>query len=300
MPSPTLLTLTEKLPLTCSRSGTCCHGKMVWLNPWELACLAEAKACSSREFRDRFCDFGGIRLKFNGPAGWKGLLACSQYRPDEGCSVHQGRPLACRLFPLGRERQNETHHYMHQGYDFPCLEGCPEVLDLPQMSVGDYITGQATAQGEVAHDRYLEFMQDIADGAFVLLLESGLAESGDRETLRLWRTMGNETPEALAHRLGETWLDSLLLPELSGLDSLLLPELSGKALDPLDYINRHHEKFQSTVQQCFGATEGAKALSEASGLMMGMALHLSRGLGANPSSLVERWIATAKQHGALE
>jgi hypothetical protein len=34
--------------------------------------------------------------------------------------------------------------------------------------------------------------------------------------------------------------------------------------------------------------------------MMGVALHLSRGLGANPKDLAEHWIDIAKNHGGLE
>ena len=104
----TKLSLSDQLPLTCSRSGTCCHGKMVWLNPWELACLSEAKGLNPREFRDTFCEFGGIRLRFDGAMGWKNQKACSQYSEGVGCSVHMGRPLVCRLFPLGRQRQGEV------------------------------------------------------------------------------------------------------------------------------------------------------------------------------------------------
>jgi uncharacterized protein len=104
MSSNTSVSAGDRLPLTCSRSGTCCHDKMVWLNPWELSCLAHAKGIVAREFRDRFCEFGGIRLRFDGPPGWQGLPACSQFIPGAGCSVHPGRPLACRLYPLGRQR----------------------------------------------------------------------------------------------------------------------------------------------------------------------------------------------------
>jgi hypothetical protein len=39
---------------------------------------------------------------------------------------------------------------------------------------------------------------------------------------------------------------------------------------------------------------------EASALMMGLALHLGRGLGANPAGLAEHWIKAAKEHGALD
>lgn len=209
----TKLTLTDHLPLTCSRSGTCCHGKTVRLNPWELACLAEAKEMTPRAFRDRYCDFGGIHLRFDGAPGWKQQPACSQYVPGFGCSVHAGRPLACRLYPLGRQRQGEELYYIYQGRDFPCLEGCPEVLDLPHKSVAAYIEGQDTKPFEGAQDEYLELMQNLADSAFALLLESGLAESGDRQTLRLWREMGREEPEQLAERLGSEWIDLLMLFE---------------------------------------------------------------------------------------
>jgi len=41
-------------------------------------------------------------------------------------------------------------------------------------------------------------------------------------------------------------------------------------------------------------------LREASCVMMGLALHLGRGLGANPTSLVEHWITTAKAEGAVD
>ena len=289
MSAITTLTLTDALPLTCSRSGTCCHGKTVRLNPWELACLAEAKALTPRAFRDGYCDFGGIHLRFDGAPGWRQQPACSQYAPDFGCSVHWGRPLACRLYPLGRIRQGEELHYIYQGSDFPCVEGCPEVLALPRLSVAAYIEGQATKRFEVAQDEYLGLMQNLADSAFALLLESGLAESGDRQTLRLWREMGREGPEQLQERLGPEWIDLLMLPELAhGLD------------DPGIFCRQHHDLLLSRAQESFGTLDSVADFSKASGFMMGLALHLGRGLGANPTELAQHWIKTARAHGALD
>ena len=155
------------------------------LNPWELARLAEAKAMSARAFRDAYCEFGGIRLRFDGVSGWKGLPACSQYDLENGCSVYGGRPLACRLYPLGRQKKAGALHYMHQGAEFPCLTGCPEVLDLPHMTVAEYVKGQGAEAFESAEDEYLGLVQNLADGAFSLLLDTGLAESGDVKPLRL-------------------------------------------------------------------------------------------------------------------
>jgi len=285
----TKLTYTDTLPLTCSRSGTCCHDKTVRLNPWELACLAEAKELTPRAFRDCYCDFGGIILRFDGAPGWKQQPACSQYVPDFGCSVHSGRPLACRLYPLGRQRQGEELYYMYQGNEFPCMQGCPEVLDLPQLSVADYIEGQATQRFELAQDEYLELMQNLADIAFTLLLESGLPESGDRQTLRLWREMGTEEPEQLAERLGSEWIDALMLPDL--IDVLN---------DPIAFSHQHYDLLLSKAQEPFGTLDTINDFRQASALIMGLALHLGRGLGAHPAKLAEHWIKTAKEHGALD
>lgn len=285
----TKLSMHDKLPLTCSRTGTCCHGKLVLLNPWELACLAREKKITPREFRDLYCEAGGISLRFDGEAGWKEQQACSQYVAGFGCSVHLGRPLSCRLYPLGRQIQSEEVHYMYQGEAFPCLEGCHGVSELPHLSVGEYLKGQVTDKFEKAQDEYLDMVQNIADIAFVLLLDTGLAESGDKETLPLWRKMGNEPPDELAERIGPEWIDYLMLPEI--FDD---PE------DPVSFARKHYDLLQLKVQEKFGILQSNRELHEASVLIMGVALHLARGIGADPKILAEHWIDTAKKNGALE
>jgi hypothetical protein len=160
---------------------------------------------------------------------------------------------------------------------------------LPYLTVSDYLTGQDVMAGEAAQDAYLELMQRLADGAFALLFESGLAESGDRLTLGLWRELGKIPPEKLATRLGTEWLDLLMLPDISdGLD------------DPAAFSRAHHDMLQSKAQDSFSNLRDIAALREASGLMMGLALHLGRGLGAHPAELSEHWIVTAKKLGARE
>ena len=277
------------LPLTCSRSGTCCYGKAVMLNPWELLNLSKEKKISPREFRDQYCEFGGIRLRFNGQPDKKGQQSCSQYVDNFGCSVHLGRPLACRLFPLGRQIQNNKAHYIYQGDHFPCLTDCSEVLELPKLSVGEYIKGQAADQFEKAQDEYLKVMQNIADVAFELLLDSGLAASGDRKTLMVWREMGNESPEALAKRIDEEWIDCLMIPPITK-----------EIQDPIIFAQKHNDILLLKAQVKFGLLKTNQEFHEGSILMMGVALLLARGLGADQQSIAEHWIATAKNHGAQE
>jgi Fe-S-cluster containining protein len=277
------------LPLTCNKSGTCCFGKSVLLNPWELRQLSEEKKITSRKFRDLYCEFGGIQLRFDGTTDTKGQQACSQYEENIGCTVHLGRPLACRLYPLGRQIQFDTAVYIHEGNIFPCLDGCPNVVELPKLSVGKYLKGQGTAPFENAQDRYLLVMQHIADIAFALLLDSGLATSGDRKTLDMWRKLSKETPETVASRIGALWLDSLMLPEL--------PKITK---DAITFVENHEALLLLKVQQEFGSLQTFLAVHEASVLLIALALHLSRSLGADTKGISEHWIDIAKKHGAQE
>ncbi|WP_372745312.1 YkgJ family cysteine cluster protein [Lutibacter sp.] len=285
----TKLSTKSILPLTCSRSGTCCFGKAVMLNPWELIRFSKEKKITSREFRDLYCDFGGIQLRFNGKPDKKGQPACSQYINNFGCSVHQGRPLACRLYPLGRQIQFNKAHYIYQGDKFPCLNDCSEVLQLPKLTVEEYIKGQETADFEKAQDEYLLVMQNIADIGFELLLDSGLAESGDTKTLAVWREMGKELPELLAERIGKEWIDCLMIPNIND-----------DVENPITFAKKHNDLLVLKAQEKFGSLQTLQELHEASVLIIGIALHLSRGLGADTQGISEHWIEIAKSHGALE
>ena len=285
----TELKLHDELPLTCSRTGTCCHGKQVFLNPWELASLAKEKQISVREFRDLYCDFGGILLRFDGKEDTQGFPACSQYVEGFGCSVHQGRSLACRLFPLGRQIQNSEAKYIFEGTSFPCLNGCPEVLNLPRLTVRDYLIGQETAVFEQAQDAYLEVIQNLADLAFELLLDTGLAGTGETKTLSVWKKLGTISPTELAQQIGTEWLEALLFPNLECDKDKVM-----------DFISQHNENLQQLAQDQFASLDDFAAIHEASVQMMRLALYLAKAVGANPKGLSEYWVEIAKSNGACE
>lgn len=222
----TKLAINDVLPLSCTRIGTCCHGNNVFVNPWELHALADEKNMCPRKFRDQHTEFGGIRLKFQGKKDHHGKQSCNQYIENFGCCVHLGRPLACRLFPIGRQIQNNEVNYIYQGEVFPCLKGCSEVINLPHLSVEEYLKGQETILFEQAQDAYLEVMQNLADVAFTLFLDTGLAESGETKTLSTWKSMGQLATEKLAFTIGTEWLDYLLCPKFRTIDKIQLPLLN--------------------------------------------------------------------------
>ena len=285
----TKLTSKSILPLTCTRSGTCCFGKAVMLNPWEIVCFSKAKKITPRDFRDLYCEFGGIQLRFDGKEDKKGQKSCSQYRDNFGCSVHEGRPLACRLYPLGRQIQFDKAQYIYEGTTFPCLTDCADVLNLPKLSVGDYLKGQKAELFEEAQDEYLIVMQNIADIGFELFLDSGLSASGDTKTLKAWRTLGKESPELLAKRIGKEWMDCLMIPEIIG-----------DNYNPITFATTHNDLLLLKAQGKFGSIQTLKELHEASVLMIALALHLAKGLGADTKGIAEHWIETAKSFDAKE
>ena len=280
----TVLRADDRLPLTCTRSGTCCHGKVVWLNPWELACLARARGMDASGFRARHTESGGIRLRFDGAPGWRGLPACSQYDLASGCTAHSGRPLACRLYPLGRERQRDQVRYVHEGRRFPCLDGCPEVRALPHLSVAEYLAGQDTGAGEAVQDAYLEVMQDLAEGAFVVLFDSGLAASGDRETVPRWQALAAMPPSERARAIDADWLDRLVLAP-------------GDPSDPVAFVAAHREALRAAAQAALATLADPAALRAGSSLLMALALHLATSLGMDARALVAGFVATARGDG---
>lgn len=281
--SVTRLSEEDILPLTCTREGTCCYQKQVWINPWELNMLAWARGLSVSAFRTQHTDAGGIRLRFQA----SGKRMCSQLDPKQGCLAYLGRPLACRLYPLGRQLQGDTLTYVHPGKRLPCLDACPSVTHLPRMTVAQYLATQEIDAPVLAQDAYLELAQSLGEAAFELLLETPLAASGDRHTLRRWATLGNMSADARAQTL-----PAPLLAVLTEGSSLHLP------LEQEAFIQDHQERIQEALQPLLNTEQPLSALSQASSTLMGLALQLAQSVGADVSALCQRWIATAEQHGA--
>lgn len=223
---------------------------------------------------------------FNGDTGWMGKRACGMYVHNFGCSLHVARPLACRLYPIGRQIQSAQVHYMYEGRQFPCLSGCPEVTSLPHITVSDYLQGQQTLSFEQAQDGYLEVAQNLADMAFVLLLETDLAATAGSQTIALWLEMGGEDPQLLAERIGEEWLTLLQLPSIEA-----------SLNNPMEFVQAHNALLQQKAQQQFGELQSISDVQSACVHSMALALHLSRSVGANPATLANHWAEVARGNG---
>jgi uncharacterized protein len=81
----------------CNGCGLCCRDKVITLSPYDVIRIARAASISTGVAIARYTIRRGSILRFL-PDGRCAAL--------EGlrCTIHPGRPLACRLYPLGLER----------------------------------------------------------------------------------------------------------------------------------------------------------------------------------------------------
>jgi uncharacterized protein len=85
----------------CQRCGLCCRDKVITLSPYDVIRIARAAEITTGEAVARYTARRGSLLKFT-PNGRCAALDGAR------CGVHPGRPLACRLYPLGLERGRQA------------------------------------------------------------------------------------------------------------------------------------------------------------------------------------------------
>lgn len=128
----------------CGSCSSCCRNKIIPLNPYEVARLAEHLGLSTTETLARYTDAQGAILKPRSDG------AACPFLGERGCGVHPARPLACRLYPLGRHVSPEGVERFAEVEPHPQSRGS---WDGPG-TVEDYLRDQGAAPFIAASDRY--------------------------------------------------------------------------------------------------------------------------------------------------
>jgi Fe-S-cluster containining protein len=84
----------SKFSYVCNRCGLCCRDKVITLSPYDVIRIARAAKVSTGTAVARYTLRRGSLLRFL-PDGRCAAL------DGPRCTIHPGRPLACRLYPLG-------------------------------------------------------------------------------------------------------------------------------------------------------------------------------------------------------
>jgi Fe-S-cluster containining protein len=132
----------------CNACGLCCRDKVITLSPYDVLRLARAAGISTREAIERFTIRRGSILKFTDRG------ACAALEGTR-CGVHRGRPLACRLYPLGIE-----HIGAANGENFVMLEPAKGSLGVYGIAgtVNDFVEAEGVGVYLQANARYASLL----------------------------------------------------------------------------------------------------------------------------------------------
>jgi Fe-S-cluster containining protein len=133
----------------CQRCNRCCHGINVPLDPYEIARLARRLGETTTSFRNLHTEDGAGTCLRHTETG-----ACVLLGPD-GCTVHEDRPLGCRVYPLALELNADgserwSHHVPH-----PQSPGDYTITG----TAADYLAGQNIERHLRAFGEYTAFVR---------------------------------------------------------------------------------------------------------------------------------------------
>ncbi len=142
--------------VSCDANGcaeNCCtKSAPIILNPYEIALICFESGMSYEDLldfveTDRAKSFPLVMLPRDpGCHFWTG----------KGCRIYRGRPLACRLYPLGRVYENGKSYIVH-----PELNICSRLSPSLSRTVADYFKSQDVDMQITMADAWIEFVSDI-------------------------------------------------------------------------------------------------------------------------------------------
>ncbi|MHB8635869.1 MAG: YkgJ family cysteine cluster protein [Fimbriimonadaceae bacterium] len=149
----------EPFSYTCNRCKRCCYGKRIPLNPYDLIRLGEVLHLSTGELIEKHTD-DGIFLKVRTDIAGEPCV----FLGEEGCTVHSGRPGACRVYPLGRSSTLDRDELFALVEPHPQTEG----VYSTDGTIGSFLEGQGAEPYFDASQRYLTLFGRLAEaGVFV-------------------------------------------------------------------------------------------------------------------------------------
>jgi Fe-S-cluster containining protein len=144
----------------CHRCLRCCRGKAVQVNPYDIARLARRLGQTTSEFKARWTEDGqGVFLR-------QAATGDCVFLTPQGCSVHDDRPLTCRIYPLARAVDADGGEVWRALPPHPKTRGDYRITGV----IADFITEQGAAPYIEAADQY---------GAWARRASSVLAQAGD-------------------------------------------------------------------------------------------------------------------------
>jgi Fe-S-cluster containining protein len=235
----------------CNQCGRCCDNQVITLSPVDVIAIARATGLSTSEAVARYTMRRGSLLRFQANGECVALDGAR-------CTIHRGRPLACRLYPLGLERDGTRENFV--------------LLEPAAGSAGVYGDAGAVREFLVAEGIDERLTLNEHYWPLISILRDRVASVTDFETVEpreFWR-------RAVAEALRETNLD---------------PNRLVDAIFDADGIGCCRESITATVEVHASAlTEIARREADGAALAVAAVL-LTVSLGYSPSEAIDRGTA---------
>jgi Fe-S-cluster containining protein len=236
----------SRFAYVCNQCGLCCRDKVITLSPYDVIRIARVVQITTGEAVARYTLRRGSILRF-APDG--GCLALEGAR----CTIHRGRPLACRLYPLGLERGS--------GDKFVKLEAAIGSLGIygGWGTVEEFLNAQDVDVYLAMNTRYATLIPRLRDRV------RGLVDFEKIEPREFWR-------RAVREALAETHYDPNPL-----IEAMFDPDGIGCGADSAeDTAFKHLRALQQRVR---GESDGAVAAAAA--------VMLAVSLGYSPAAVID-------------
>ena len=240
----------DQFSYACNQCGRCCRDQVITLSPYDLLRIARAAGITTGAARRRYTSRRGSLLCFTD----QGCAALEGMR----CTVHRGRPLACRLYPLGLQRDAlgaET---------FLRLEPAPGSRGIygEAGTVAAFIDAQGVGDYLSAIERYRRLLPIFRE-RIAALVDFEAVEPGE-----FWRC-------AVREALAETTFDpNPLIDALFDLDGLAAGDPE-RAEGFLPSIDRHVRALSARIR-----LESTPQILAAAAIILGVSL------GYSPSAVI--------------
>jgi uncharacterized protein len=232
----------------CNQCGRCCHNQVITLSPYDVIRIARAARISTGEAVAKYTVRRGSVLKFTQDGSCAALHNTS-------CALHSGRPLACRLYPLGLEHDE---HGLERFLRLEPAAGSHGVYG-EDGGVQDFLAIQEAEPYLDINDRYARLLEvfrrriaDLSDFDFI-------------EPREFWRA-------AIREALAETDFDPNPI-----IEALFDPDSIGCSGSELEFVECH---LKATEQQI--RAEQEPAILAAAGVLLAVSL------GYSPAEVIMR------------
>jgi Fe-S-cluster containining protein len=135
----------------CNQCGRCCHNQVITLSPVDVIAIARATGLTTSAIVARYTMRRGSLLRFDLDGGCAALDGLR-------CTIHLGRPLACRLYPLGIERDGSRERFIR----LEPASGSAGVYG-DTATVSDFLSGQGVDDLLLLNERYRPLIATMRD-----------------------------------------------------------------------------------------------------------------------------------------